>query len=268
MSTRSLRLPAGGILALMLIALTVSPAAAATVTGEGYYSRFSFGAGDGGLVVTDRVDPGSGRVRALVSGLLASQEYFIAGRSIGCTGNPSQSNRVFRLTATTDAEGDLWVDRSVVLKDVMVSSIWIGRTDAGASGSCRTSINFETRNVATGDVNGDGAAGVVDGTSNTLMGLVEMRSSGQARLSVVIDPHDQTGGTYVVTFANRACGKTPTKAFTLKLENVLVSSFMSKTVDMTQDQLDGLRSVRFRNTADGTDFGCAPLSVLIALLLP
>ena len=264
MRNSSFRLPVVAVFALMLVALSASPAAAATVSGEGYYSRFGFGAGRGGLAIVDYIDTDEGRVRASVEGLLASEEYFIAGRSIGCNGTPSQSNRVFRLTTMTNGEGDLWVNRSVVIKEVLVSSIWIGRTVGSAAPACRAAVHFETRNVATGDVNGDGAAGVIDGTSNTLMGLVEKRPNGQARVSIVVDPHDPND-IYVVSLANRACGHTPTKTFKVQLDG---AGYSVHDIHMNQGSLNALRSVRVRNISEGVNVGCAPLSVLIALLLP
>jgi hypothetical protein len=261
----SIRLPGVVVLALTLLALSATPAAAAKVSGEGYHARFGLGSGNGGLVVVDKVDADSGRVRALVAGLIGSQEYFVVGRSIGCNGTPSQSNRVFGLTTETNGHGRLWVDRSVVLKEVLISSIWIGRTGGNAAPMCRKSTNFAVF-VATGDVNGDGAVGIIDGTSNTMMGLVEKRPNGHARVSIVVDPSDPTGDIYSVTLANRACGRTPTKTFMLDVEGA-AAGFGIHDIHMNQGSLNGLRSIRLRNVSNGINMGCAPLS-LMALLLP
>ena len=265
MRTSSFRLPLVAVFALTLVALSASPAAAATISGEGYYSRFGFGAGRGGLTIVDYIDADDGRIRASVGGLLASEEYFIAGRSIGCNGTPSKSNKVFRLTTMTDGLGNLWVNRSVVIKEVLISSIWIGRTGSTAAPACRAAVHFETRSVATGDVNGDGAAGVIDGTSNTMMGLVEKRPNGHVRVSIVVDPWDPTGDIYVVSLANRACGHTPTKTFKIQLDD---GPYSVHDIHMNQGSLNALRSVRVRNVSEGVNMGCAPLSVLIALLVP
>jgi hypothetical protein len=50
------------------------------------------------------------------------------------------------------------------------------------------------------------------------------------------------------------------------LENVQVTSFATKTVAMTQKQLDGLRSVRVRNVTEGVNVGCSPLGIIAILI--
>jgi hypothetical protein len=260
-----------------LLAASALPAAALTIKGDGYFSRWSLGASNPlrGLAVVDNVVGHDARLNALLIGLEAGQSYSLVGRSIGCNGTPSAANRVFRVTRTADADGDISISRAITLGNVgnlTIVSMSMFRTEDATPFSCVNASAFE---VATGDVNGDDVAGVImkDGSNNVTLenyafALVEKQSNGRARLSIVVDPHDLTGNTYVVSLANRACGKTPTASIKVEFQDVLVSSFKSKTIDMTQGQLDGLRSIRIRNVNDAADFGCAPLSVLIALLLP
>jgi hypothetical protein len=105
----------------------------------------------------------------------------------------------------------------------------------------------------------------MDGTSNTLMGLIERRPNSNARVSIVVDPSDPTGDIYAVSLANRACGHAPTKTFKIQLDS---AGYSVHDIHMNQGSLNALRSVRLRNVTDGVNMGCAPLSILIGLLIP
>ena len=98
-----------------------------------------------------------------------------------------------------------------------------------------------------------------------MMGLVERRPNGRARVSIVVDPQDPSGDIYVVSLANKACGQTPTKTIKIQLDG---AGYSVHDIHMNQGSLNALRSIRIRNVNEGVNMGCAPLSVLIALLLP
>ncbi|OFW55135.1 MAG: hypothetical protein A2146_03305 [Actinobacteria bacterium RBG_16_67_10] len=218
--------------------------------------------------MVDRTAGSKPRLHATFVGLLPYIEQDAVARSIGCGGTPSAGNRVFGVHGIADANGDVAYDR-MLSPDIdfgAVKSVWI---DIDQTPTCAISFNFETLDVAAGDVNGDGAAGLVDNNSNSLvaMALVERRAQGRARLTIVIHTGDGNDE-FSVRGVNRACGKSPTHtAFTVEFVGGSVASFKSKIVDMSQAELDGLRSMRVHNMSTGQSW-CAPLGILIALLVP
>jgi hypothetical protein len=250
------------LVALTALAISATPAAALKVSGDGYYSSFSFGVENPvtGIVVVDRVDADSGRVTVLVSGLLASDEYFIVGRSIGCNGTPNNGNRVFRATSLADVNGDIYLSYAYELKDVLVSSIWVGRTDGQGPTACSLSLNFEEIKLV-GDWNGDGALGVITHELTHWGVAVEKRPNGRARISTALLLGNGDGN-FRLRGVNKACGRTPTQTiFNIVLTDVLISGYFRSTVDMTQNQLDALRSVRITNLDTNEKF-CMPLSII------
>lgn len=256
-------------IALLVLIATALPAAAYSIKGEGLYARFGVGSPDGtGILMVDRTGGSQPRLHATFVGLLPYVEQNVVARSIGCGGTPSAANRVFRVHGIADANGDLTYNRmlSASLNFGAIKSIWINQDEIP---TCAISFNFDTLVVAAGDVNGDGAAGIIDKSSPLLvvMALVERRAQGRARLTIVINAGD--GNDEIsVRGVNRACGRKPTHtAFSVKFSDVLVSSFKSMTVDMSQAELDGLRSMRVHNLSTGQR-SCAPLGVLTALLVP
>ena len=244
--------PSFATLAVVLLALgSAGPAAAGGA--EGAYSRFNTSTTKG-LVFLDYDGP------TTVEGGFASfgvsdEKYHITGRTIGCSGTPKAANRVFRIERMTDADGGLFFRASPNL-GAMVRSIWIGRVDQPGSTVCSMSSNYaRLAYAAGGDANGDGAIG---GTDFALI-LVEKRPDSRARVSVVFD--DTSGSESIkVRGVNRACGKKPTNSFF----DVFVTDFKSKTVDMSQAELNSLRSVRYRES--DLSFGCAPLSIIAILI--
>ena len=266
--TRSFtRAIAGGAAALVVLIATAVPAAAYTIMGDGFYAQYQGTPADGqGIFMVDRTSGGQPRLHATFVGLLPYIEQNAVARSIGCGGSPSPANLVFAVHGTADANGDLTYDRplSPSIDFGAVKSVWI---DIDPTPTCASSFNFETLDVAAGDINGDGAAGLVDNNSNSVvaMALVERRASGRARLTIVVNAGD--GNDEIsVRGVNRACGKAPTHtAFSVTFKDVLVSSLKSKIVDMNQAQLDGLRSVRFKNLDSGETW-CAPLSIIAILI--
>jgi len=251
-------------LASTLVLAAAGPAAALTFKGTGFYARFgpSMATDVRGLVIGDRTSGDSPRLNVGLVGLLPHIEFTIVGRSIGCSGTPSSSNRAFRLEAMADAHGD-WFATGILAEwsRTDVHSVWINWGDGAV---CQISLNFFGP-----DVNGGGGGlGLTKVGAGTLILLLERRPNDRARLSIVVNG---LGGNDEVTIrlVNRLCGGTPNNTWvTLKLTDVLISSFKSTTVPLTQNQLDSIRSMRVRITSDAeTKWQCAPVS-LMALLVP
>jgi hypothetical protein len=105
------------------------------------------------------------------------------------------------------------------------------------------------------------------------MVLVEQLANDRARVFVAMGDVNGDGvDDLSVRGSPNACGSPQgTAAFALKLENVLISSFKSTTVELTPSQLGGLASVRVKKlTGDsGLDwFPACRESILTALLVP
>ena len=256
-------------LASMLALAAAGPAAALTFKGTGFYARFgpSMATDVRGLVIGDRTGGDSPRLNVGLVGLLPHIEFTIVGRSIGCNGTPSSSNRAFRLEATADAHGD-WVATGILAEwsRTDVRSVWINWGDGAV---CQFSLNFEEiKTNLTPDYNGDAGLALTKEGTGTLVFLIERRPNDRARLSIVV--FGQGGNDEVrIRLVNRPCGTTPTNTLvSYKLTDILISSFKSTTVPLTQNQLDAIRSMRVRITTDTeTKWQCGPVS-LMALLEP
>lgn len=256
-----------GVLVLSLFASSAAPVAAAQIKGEGYYARFAGGVRVG-IVVVDKVDADSGRLNALLVGLVPFEEYSIIGRSIGCDGSPAKSNRVFRTNRLSDEDGAVSASsRAITMKDAIVTSVWIGRTGGGDAPLCRGSVKFETVFVGAGEIDGDGAVGAIMAEWGSAIALVEKRPNNEARVSIVVDPSDSSGNTIYVRGVNQPCGSAaPRTAWYAKFDGIDGSStdgFKSKIVSMTQEQLDALQSFRVRDLTEGTNLGCTTLGDVI-----
>jgi hypothetical protein len=249
-------------LALTALLASALPVAAVTLGAVGVQFVFADGSVKG-IVVLDRNTSGP-RLFAVVR-TAAGERYALVGRTITCAGTPSLANRAFRAVDVADAQGDVRIARSIDVARRPVRSLWVRPTDGSGPWACANGVPFEKLNVAAGDVNGDGAIGIISRPELGALAAVEKLPNGQARLSIVVDPHD-AGDIYVVTVANRACGVTPTKYFQVEFSDVLISGFASNVVEMTQAQLDALRSVRVRNMTDGVMIGCAPLGIIGVLI--
>ena len=145
---------------LTLAVANAAPVAGATVSGHGAYAVLSIAGGGKGAAIGLVFDTSGGDSRLLMgaTGLLASAEYSIVGRSIGCDGTPSASNRTFGVRATADANGTLSVSRNVgPVDDPFFVSLWLTRNTPTAEALCGLTVTFDK--VATGDVTGDGALG-------------------------------------------------------------------------------------------------------------
>ena len=240
---------------LLAVLLVIGSAGTATGGGaDGAYSRFNTSTVKG-MVYLDYDGPTT--VSVGLVGLLASAEYFVVGRSIGCNGTPSTANRAFRIEGSSDGDADLFVKASPAINKV-VRSIWVGRVGQPGSTVCSVSFNFaQLAFAAGGDADGDGAYGGSDAS----MILVEKRPDGRARVSVVFDDTDGKESVSV-RGVNKGCGKRPTNSFF----DVFVGdlAFKTKTVDMTQNELNNLRSARYRESDFA--FGCTPLSIIAVLI--
>ena len=102
---------------------------------------------------------------------------------------------------------------------------------------CAISFNFETLDVAAGDINGDGAAGWSTTTATHWShGAGRAGCPGHGALTIIINAGD--GNDEInVRGVNRACGKSPTHtAFTVEIAG---HGFKSTTVDMSQAEING-----------------------------
>ena len=92
------------------------------------------------------------------------------------------------------------------------------------------------------------------------MALVEKLQNNNARATIVLTGLTQ-GHDYRVQGVAAKCGHSFMPAqigYTYVLKDVLVSSFKSRTVPLSADQLDSLRSVRIRDMTAGTKGGLRP----------
>ena len=268
------------LMATLVLAVSSLPAAALTIKGQGSYSSFSWGLENptkGVIAIVDKTQGNTSRLSVAAVGLMASHEYFVIGRSIDCNGTPSSTNRSFRVRLMSNANGDIFVTQVVSLKNVTISSYWISPTDGSEPAHCGISHNFETLNVATGDVNGDGALGVTGRELGHAWGVVEKRPHHWARVSVIFDGGSGSD-TFKVIGSARPCGQTSPSSqnfFSIRFgslnppmgfEDVHVGKYRVKTIDMSQNRIDGLRSLRTRNVTQGKEVGCGPLSIIAVLI--
>lgn len=245
----------------LLVGLFAAPAAGYTVKGMGLYARFAGGSTEGtGIFMVDRTGSNSPRLHATFVGLLPYAEQNVVARSIGCNGTPSAANRVFQVHGIADQNGDLTYDRvlSPSINFDAVKSIW---APSAGTPTCQPAIDFVR--VATGDVNGDDVVGVTDGTSNTIMLLLQKRPNDRARLSIVV--HGMGGNDELrVRGSTARCG-TSAPASSIKFTDIMVSSFQTKLIDLPPAELTALRSMRVKNLDSGKTW-CAPLSIIAILI--
>lgn len=257
---RSLPAATATIAVLALLIASVLPAAAQTFRGSGFYARFgpSMGTDVRGLVVGDRLGGNSPRLTVGLVGLLPHIKFTIVGRSIGCGGTPGLGNRIFKVEAMADAHGDAFLTRIMAeWGRTDLKSIWINWGDGS---TCAVSLNFEK--YKTTDLMAGGALGLTKVGEGTLILLIERRPNDRARLSVVINI-PQEGTTWLrVQLVNEPCGTPPSNApLSYELKDVLISSFRSRMVDLTQEELDSLRSIRVKEVS-GDNHWCGPLSLI------
>lgn len=262
-----------------LIILTALPAAALTVTGEGHYASWQWGVGRGALVVVDR-ENGSPRLSAHGGGpdtIPPTESISFIFRSIDCDGTPALGNRLYRTTATTDENGAFAISRALSssIDFDALRSFWISFGDDDPE--CANAINFAKYKPTVHGPDSDGGLAVLMKAGNdnitleNFMTRVEDRSAGGARVTVALGDADGDadvdGNDFAVFVSPQPCSESSTSSTaSFSVNNVVGFGYKSKIIDISQAELDALRSVRVKNKAL-TEVVCTPLS-LIALLLP
>lgn len=259
-----LRVSVGTIaLASILLAALVAPVGATTIKGKGFYARFNWAVGDGALVIVDRVQSNSGRLNMSATGLFHNTDYVVVGRSVACDAPLANSNRMFRANFTSDSNGDASLTKAITLANVQVTSIWITAPGPHGPDVCSNAFNFEKWKGILG-THGQGALGIWD--KEHVLSVVERRPHSSARVSVVFQGGNGSDQ-FSVVGSSTACGQPAGQGYlNIALENVQVSSYTAKTVPLSQAQLDALKSLRIRNVTEGTQVGCAPLSIIAILI--
>ncbi|OFW55138.1 MAG: hypothetical protein A2146_03320 [Actinobacteria bacterium RBG_16_67_10] len=250
--------------ALALLFVSALPAAALNFNGMGFYARFgpSMGTDVRGLVIGDRLGGDRPRLNVGLVGLLPHIGFTIVGRSIGCGGTPAPGNRIFRVNATADANGDAFFTRIMAEWGRLdLRSTWI---DWGDGPVCALSLNFQK--YKTTDLVAGGALGLTKIGDGTLILLVERRPNDRARLSIVVN--GLSGDDVLrVRLVDEPCGTPPSNApLSYELKDVLISSFRWDFVPLGLKQLDALfdGSIRIRNVS-GNNSWCGPVSLIIVV---
>lgn len=257
---RSSRVLASGLVAAgMMLAAVGLPASAAQFQGTGFYGVWD-DTDIVGIVVVDRTGAATPRYSVSGSREGVTEQLSLNFRSIGCNGTPSAGNRVFRVQVMTDANGAIY-ERGSLSPSInfdAVKSVWVN------GGSCVRAEHFER--VATGDVNGDGALGIMaDKATPKLIVAVRSTSNAQALVTVVIDGKN-ANEEFSVRGSNKSCGR-PSPASSWYVPDMDSDqsgmAFESTTVSLTKEQTGTLASVRLRSLTTGKSW-CAPLGIIMA----
>ena len=248
-----LKLVIGAVAACLMTVAVVGPVAAVDAADYVLW-RLNFTHGSGLVVLSYS---GNTTINAGVLGLTESQEYSVIGRTIGCGGNPSPANRAFGLQRKTDSHGNLFFKAQVSVSGT-VRSLWV--TGGEERGACVTSSFYDKLELA-GDWDGDAGLSMIWDKEHVLsLVLAERRPNGTTRVTVVLRNQDGEVEDWRVRGVNRGCGKTPTNSFFDVFVGDL-SGYKSKSVEMTQNQFDSLRSVRIKNLSTGRTW-CAPAIIV------
>jgi hypothetical protein len=243
--------------ALLVLLVAASPAAAYRIKGSGLYATFNGGSGSpSGILFADRAASGRPHVHVTFVGLLPYVEQEAVFRSIDCTGAPADDNALFRAKGTADENGELTLDRVVSPKARVgdVTSIWTG----GSPGTCVPVTRFVR--VAAGDVNGDGALGLVKTGAGTLVLLMAGGSGPSGGVSIVVNGfggNDQLG----LRGSSKSCGVGDQNAV---FTHVMAAHWEQVPQWLTAEQLVSLKSLRVKNMDTGRNLGCFPLSIIMA----
>ena len=209
------------------------------------------------------VQGNSGRLNMSATGLFHDTDYVVVGRSVACDAPLANSNRMFRANFTSDSNGDASLTKAITLVNVQVTSIWITAPGPHGPDVCSNAFNFEKWKGILG-THGQGALGIWD--KEHVLSVVERRPHSSARVSVVFQGGNGSDQ-FSVVGSSAACGQSAGQGYlNIALENVQVSSYTAKTVPLSQAQLDALKSFRIRNVTEGTQVGCAPLSIIAILI--
>jgi len=250
-------------LASMLALAAAGPAAALTFKGEGLYARFA-GANNGkGLVVVDRAGGDMPRLTVGIVGLIASQEYFLTFRSIGCGGTPASANRLFRVEGTTDEHGDLffitaWGASDIDLKELL--SVWINQQTPADWSECARTTRFQ--NPIIFDSDGSVVAlGLTKDHGATWLALLEPRRHGRTRVSVVVNGLPG-GDDYRFRLVDEPCGTNGDTLAAVTFSDIVISGFRSVVVGPGGEEIfaDKYASFRVRSLA-GNNTYCGTTTV-------
>jgi hypothetical protein len=249
------------IATVVAFAALTAPASAQTAPPDGAYGVFAGGNVTGDVIVHYT---GTTTVNAGVLGLVAGREYVLIGRSIGCGGSPSSANRSFKATASADANGALFFRANVAIAR-NVDSFWLGSNDALGVVACAKARNYLGNLQDADDYNGDGALGLVKTGPGTLaaIAVVTKRSSGKARLALALTGLEPDHN-YSVRGATGECGKAIGNVrFMRTIYRPSPGAwFLKATVDLRQEQLDSLRSIRIRDTTTHFVWDCVPMVIM------
>ena len=191
----------------------------------------------------------------------ANRSYRLVISSVRCNHTHGSSNTVLSRRFESNSHGAAFL--KVEFIDIVISNIRSARI-------FRNGNQLDCANSISGQGSGDPIPTETDGVLGWMLhanvdrfagALVEKKANDTARLSIVLD--GLTGGdTYVIQGVSKNCGKpftTDQRYFAYELKNVQVTSFKATTVELTQEELDSLRSLRIKNKTDGTKWGCVSL---------
>jgi hypothetical protein len=224
------------------------------------------------LIVLEGRPGGGARIVGAIKGLDSGAMYDIIGTNASgsCGSAVTAANRTFKLSVlgNTQANGTWFMGSANggVWKSTQYIRI---REQGGGVWSCRQASPVVV------DPNNPNVVYARFASEGELHGMVLVEQLANDRARVFVAAGDVNGDgvdDLSVRGSPNACGSPQGNvSFSYKLENVLISSFKSTTVEVTPDQLAGLKSVRIQRLTgnSGQDWfpACRP-SVLIALLLP
>ena len=248
------RLSFGAVMAALLASLAFAAPAAAAAQVAGVYTRWQWD--DGGGLAQMRF-AGSTDAHLLVgaSGLQSSQAYNVIGRTIGCGGTPSPSNRTFQVGGMTDAEGALWIDELSVPTNGVTRSMWFKQVGGGPQ-VCGISFNFDKMEFV-GATNADFIIGTLP--KKHVIALLEQLSNGEARYSIF---HGAFEGAFILrsSLANKGCDRYPSTIYEkIDIGGADMNVFRWRQGTVNPGTMDGTFSVRLRNLPDGPRLGCTPM---------
>ncbi|OFW55137.1 MAG: hypothetical protein A2146_03315 [Actinobacteria bacterium RBG_16_67_10] len=221
--------------------------------------------GHNALIVV-RETPAGARISGAIKGLKAGTEYRIIGTNEdgACSAPVTSANRTFTLgvmgntTANgtffdVPVDGTLWPSTSFMRIREVGGAVW----------ACMPSHSFiGGTNVANGAF-----SRFIDNGELKAIVVVERRPNDQARVFVAAG---DVNNDLRVTGTSMACGSSGGALFKALVSNEIFSVFASRMVDMSQADLDALRSIRIRSLTgqQGQDWpGACRKSILIELLV-
>lgn len=271
--TRTIRVVAAGA-ALIVATVGSVPGYAASPAGaeeaDGFYVRIWDG-DRRGIVLMEAKGDGA-RLTATLSGLEPGATYRVVGTDEDgdCSAPVTQGNRTFQtsLVATTLGRGSV-VDAADYVVWRATRYVRVVKAGFADAWQCVPSLNFEEVRAASatspsGTDEGPDAAYARFGARGAI--LVELLTATRARVTMALDGLAD-GHDFAIVGREGTCAAPGATAFSYRLEDVLISSFQSRRVDLTQEQLAAAGSIRVRDTSLKEAWGCRR-GVLIALIVP